>query len=167
MKNLAGRKVKGFKFDKDNVYDYTFDRKVGEVGRIAGVFNGWCTVHFVDDILVYPLDQIEEHLVPEEMYNNFEGWFCGDFPINYEIGKEYEFSDGGAVWFKRKLLAIIDHEFKYVVESRHGSFAGYRKIREIKEQKETKIIYCNNRGERVTLTIQGEVLEIEEIKIKK
>ena len=154
MKNLVGRKVKGFKFEHDQIGHISMmNDYIGQVGEIASVGEYSFHVDFGDGwFFSYPLDQIKEHLGPE-----------------WEIGEEYEFSDDGEVWDEpQELQGIIEHEFKYIVEKGGGYFNGYRHIREIKPKvKETKITFLDNQGKKVTLTIQGEVFKIEEIKIKK
>lgn len=121
MKDLVGRKVKGFKFDVKRLhYSHYMDECIGKIGVIIGVdvYDSDAEVKFEDGkTWAYPLNQIEEHLVPER-----------------EIGKEYEFSDDGQVWTEpTKLLAIIDHEYKYLVVGGHDAvFEGYKQIREIK-----------------------------------
>lgn len=54
----------------------------------------------------------------------------------FKIGEEYEFNDGGDVWVKGKLMAIIDYHSPYVGFTERCAFhpAFYDKIRPIKKK---------------------------------
>jgi hypothetical protein len=51
------------------------------------------------------------------------------------IGKEYEFSDHGHKWFKRKLLAVLpeNYDYRYIVRDgiSENAWASYMQIRPI------------------------------------
>lgn len=108
MKDLIGKKVKGFKFEGGKYnglsYECYMDKHIGEVGEITKYYpEGYYNVRFNGCDWCYPASLIEEYLVEE-----------------WEIGKEYEFtheSMGG--WVKKKLLAILPDEYKdrYIVSS--------------------------------------------------
>ena len=66
MKDLIGRKIKGFKF-KDSYIEYPdqMDKHIGEVGKITDIVCNSVKVVFKDNYWYYPLDQIQPHLIPE------------------------------------------------------------------------------------------------------
>lgn len=63
MKDLIGRKVRGFKFEDD--YVPQMDKHIGEVGEIISVNLKRVRVQFNKSTWRYPADQIEKHLVME------------------------------------------------------------------------------------------------------
>jgi hypothetical protein len=73
MKNpqdLIGRKVRGFKFETDNKENYNpnMDKHIGEIGEIIKQLStGSFQVKFKEEYWNYPADQIEAHLVDEEI----------------------------------------------------------------------------------------------------
>jgi hypothetical protein len=110
MKDLIGKKVKGFKFESSEYdglqYNSYMDEYIGEEGCIVCYnerYNCY-KVQFKDDYWDYPASLIEQHLVEE-----------------WEIGKEYEFThESMRGWGKRELVAILPKEYKdrYIVSSR-------------------------------------------------
>lgn len=75
MKDLIGRKVKGFKFktDLDRIwYEPDMDKNIGEVGvikRYDKSFNDFL-VAFENGLWFYPAEEIEQHLVDEPKVDN-------------------------------------------------------------------------------------------------
>ena len=107
MKDLIGRKVKGFRFEsrkhKGLYYAPAMDKHIGKVGEITGYGSerDCYRIDFNGDSWDYPASEIESHLVDE-----------------WVVGQEYEFSDG-IRWEKRVLLAVLPEELKcrYIVSS--------------------------------------------------
>lgn len=106
MKNLIGRKVRGFKF-VDTLglnYDPEMDVHIGEVGTIEGFDEvvEYYLVRFANDYWFYPADQIEAHLVDE-----------------WVVGEEYEFSDDERNWSRGKLLDVLPEGYvnRFIVTS--------------------------------------------------
>ena len=64
MKNLIGRKIKGFKFEDG--YNSEMDNHIGEIGTITHVRRSYCRVQFENGFCYYPTDQIEQHLIDEK-----------------------------------------------------------------------------------------------------
>ena len=64
MESLIKRKMRGFKFEDGGSSD--MDIHIGEIGTITYVKHGYVYVKFKDRSFVYPLDQIEPHLVSED-----------------------------------------------------------------------------------------------------
>ena len=70
MKNLIGKKVKGFKFEDDKYpsnYNKEMDRYIGEVGEIITHkkdYNSY-KVLFKDNFFYYPAELIEKHILEE------------------------------------------------------------------------------------------------------
>ena len=107
MKDLIGRKAKGFRFEsgkhKGLHYVSSMDKHIGEVGEITGYGAEYDCYHieFNGDSWDYPASEIESHLVDE-----------------WVVGHEYEFThatiDG---WYKRVLLAILPDSYqdRYIV----------------------------------------------------
>lgn len=109
MKNLIGKKAKGFWFEsrkhKRLSYVDSMDNHIGEVGEITS----YLTIHdcyridFKNDWFHYPASEIESHLVDE-----------------WVVGEEYEFThDTMNGWNKRLLLAILPDscQDRYIVTS--------------------------------------------------
>ena len=65
MNNLIGRKCKGFKFEGEYYYD--MDEHIGEVGKITYIDDLFARIRFKNHSWNYPLNEIENHLVPEEI----------------------------------------------------------------------------------------------------
>ena len=107
MKDLIGRKVKGFRFENGKYYHLNYNESmenhVGEVGDIASYqdHNKSYRVNFNTGSWFYPASEIEAHLVDE-----------------WVVGQEYEFPVG-LEWEKRVLLAILPEECsgRYIVKS--------------------------------------------------
>jgi hypothetical protein len=94
MKDLIGKKVKGFKFEDTNKCKLNngMVKYIGEVGEIVECcekYNNY-KIQFADDHWWYPADQIEAHLVDE-----------------WVVGEEYEFSDEGTSERKRGILLHV------------------------------------------------------------
>ena len=109
MKDLIGKKVKGFKFEsgkhKGLYYAPAMDKHIGEVGEITGYGAEYdCyRIDFNGDLWDYPASEIEVHLVDE-----------------WVVGQEYEFThDTMNGWDKRVLLAVLPEECRdrYIVSS--------------------------------------------------
>jgi hypothetical protein len=69
MKNpqeLIGRKVRGFKFDSHR-YVGSMSLHIGDIGTIISFKDGYYLVQFRVNCWNYPTDQIEAHLVDEEI----------------------------------------------------------------------------------------------------
>lgn len=84
MENLIGRKIKGFDFDSDVLgslrYIPEMKKYVGKIGIIYRVYKDCVQVKFAITAFlavtwVYPLDQIQPHLIPLEKQDEF---FIGD-----------------------------------------------------------------------------------------
>ena len=128
MKDLIGKKVKGFKFG--NGVPSAMDMYIGKVG-VVKAYNedaNKVKVVFNDDYWWYPAEQIEAHLVDE-----------------WVVGEEYEFSDyddAGCGWYKHKLVAVLPEKFKerFVVEYLENDTVNYSEIRHIEDpiQKQTE-----------------------------
>lgn len=83
-KNLIGKKVRGFRFEGDAGSEAI--KQEGEIGTIDEIFDCTALVKFGDNRYGYPLDQIEQHLVKDEL------------PSQYEVGMTvYDFSSGEGV----------------------------------------------------------------------
>jgi hypothetical protein len=66
MNNLIGRKCKGFKFKEEEGFWYKMDEHIGEVGEITKIEDNMAKIQFESNWHMYPLGEIEKHLVPEE-----------------------------------------------------------------------------------------------------
>jgi len=68
MKNLIGRKIKGFKFEDVIIpfHHLYMDNHIGEIGTITHVRRSYCRVQFENGFCYYPTDQIEQHLIDEK-----------------------------------------------------------------------------------------------------
>ena len=70
MENLIGRKVRGFKFNDNNYIPRNMDSYIGEVGIIEDFIcnNKLAVIRYKNrDFYYYPADQIEDHLVEDEI----------------------------------------------------------------------------------------------------
>ena len=67
MNNLIGRKIRGFKFkDKSPKFQDSMSVHIGEIGEINSVLDDRVLIEFEGVSWYYPLDLIENHLIPEE-----------------------------------------------------------------------------------------------------
>ena len=70
MKDLIGKKVRGFKFESmkynDLPYETEMDKHIGEIGEIIVEFKKEVRVLFTNASWYYPKSLIEQHLVEEE-----------------------------------------------------------------------------------------------------
>lgn len=73
MKNLIGKKVRGFKFESmkynDLHYGTEMDNHIGEIGTIKDSDKEVASVQFKSDWWRYPASLIEQHLVEEDVVN--------------------------------------------------------------------------------------------------
>lgn len=105
LKNLIGRKIRGFKFEDD--YNIFFDERmnnyIGQVGEIDDIYYSNVDVRFEDgQIWVYPFELIEDYLLdePKELVEeeSKSGWYKdSDIPKwlcyrDYENGRIYGFN---------------------------------------------------------------------------
>lgn len=102
MENLIGRKVKGFKFENGDDIGYVsrMDEHIGEVGVIESFdkINKTFRVQFKDNYWLYPLSEINNHLVEE-----------------FERGELVETRDDGDEWKPMIFLTEIEGaKFPYV-----------------------------------------------------
>jgi hypothetical protein len=127
MKDLIGKKVKGFKFEDTRSTEYAklMDGYIGEIGEITQYDSSgtaWL-VEFKDgESWYYPADQIEAHLVDE-----------------WVVGEEYEFNHGSDdAWVKRKLIAVLPENYNcnFIVQSGYdkNEHAFYSHIRPIPKE---------------------------------
>ena len=68
MKELIGKKIKGFKFESTPVMDYIklMDNQIDEVGVITEIYkDNYVKVHFVNDYWLYPIYEALNHIVEE------------------------------------------------------------------------------------------------------
>jgi hypothetical protein len=103
--NLIGKKVRGFKFDVDNIYySYLMDKHIGEIGTIINYDDNqkYFDVDFGYKQWAYPEELIEQHLVEENPLD--------DLPIIGD-GVLMEVSDDGANWIKRIVFAKYEKYF--------------------------------------------------------
>lgn len=125
-KDLIGKEVRGFKFESITnglSYNTCMDIHIGEVGEITHIERNWCQVDFKDDFWQYPISEVRNHLVDNAPYQK------------NEIGKEYFFWNGeGHILVKGKLLATVDHEYKYIVDDGGRLPMAFRKIEPITEE---------------------------------
>lgn len=123
MKDLIGKKVKGFKFeDRSGLYHTKpMDEYIGKVGKIIKYLERYNSyrVQFKDEFCHYPAELIESHLVDE-----------------WVIGEEYEFSFGNGTWEKSELLAILPKSFKrrYVCKYSEDDTINFSHIRSIENR---------------------------------
>ena len=92
MNNLIGRKIRGFKFkDKSPKFQDSMSVHIGEIGEINSVLDDRVLIEFEGVSWYYPLDLIENHLIPEEneIPELGEGVLmevsdCKDFEVSYK-----------------------------------------------------------------------------------
>jgi len=66
MNNLIGRKCKGFKFEDEEIaFAEGMEYYVGKTGEISNIIENKVRIEFLDTAWIYPLNQIEEHLISE------------------------------------------------------------------------------------------------------
>lgn len=116
-KHLIGRRVKGFRFENDPENEYGFNPMmydyIGKVGKIQTIDGLHVKVDFGGiEQWWYPLDQIEQHLIEEEL------------PSQYEVGMTvYDLRhEGGG-----KIISIDDSEMYPVGVDFGGDISTYTK----------------------------------------
>jgi hypothetical protein len=95
---LIGKKVRGFKFDVDNMYySYLMDKHIGQIGTIINYDDKqkYYDVDFGYKQWAYPAELIEQHLVEENPLD--------DLPIIGE-GVLMEVSRGNDEWLERNVF---------------------------------------------------------------
>lgn len=75
MKNLIGKKVRGFKFDSRDhcLWFVTLEEYIGRVGVVDEYLDmvNVCVVKYGEDCLLYPAELIEQHIVEDSVsYTN-------------------------------------------------------------------------------------------------
>lgn len=103
MKDLVGRKVKGFKFkteEEEISYSPLMDDWIGKVGVIVNQAPSFCAVEFEDKTWCYPIREIEEHLIDEndsnenqKEYKDYEICIGYNAPISDFDKVQEEFQD--------------------------------------------------------------------------
>jgi hypothetical protein len=131
MKNLIGRKVKGFRFSTGDYpmvcWSEYMELNIDKEGIIENYseHNNSYYVKFNERGWYYPSDQIEAHLVDE--------WL---------IGEEYEFSNNEVHWGKRKLIALLpeNYEERFITQNTDSPqrWFAYDYIRPIESNREVK-----------------------------
>lgn len=136
MKDLIGKKVRGFKFEGD-YYPATMDEYIGVIGKIVDVCKKYktATVNFNNDGYYwdYPLDQIEQHLVKEEPTTEeilkmvYDKWgfdvldvLIDNTPIKdldtLGFGESFVIEQLINKWYPKKYLSIINNEISITRE---------------------------------------------------
>ena len=98
---LIGKKVKGFKFEVDNIYySYLMDKHIGQIGTIINYDDTqkYFDVDFGYKQWAYPAELIEQHLVKDEPSNPLD-----DLPIIGD-GVLMEVSRGDNEWLERNVF---------------------------------------------------------------
>jgi len=76
MKNLIGKKVRGFEFESRDhcVWFVTLEDYIGRVGVVDEYLDkvNVCIVKYGDDCLLYPAELIEQHLVEDSVSDTDE-----------------------------------------------------------------------------------------------
>ena len=76
MKNLIGKKVRGFEFDSRDhcVWFVTLEEYIGRVGVIDQYLDmvNVCIVKYGEDCLLYPAELIEQHIVEDSVSDTNE-----------------------------------------------------------------------------------------------
>jgi hypothetical protein len=99
MKELIGRKVKGFKFEHGtNKINYIYgdagmDKYIGKIGTIIKICDRKAVVEFEDTTLAYPTSLIEQNLVPDNPLDSLpmlgEGILCEVWDDGHEHYKRF------------------------------------------------------------------------------
>lgn len=86
MKNLVGRKIKGFEFEGD-YFNSEMKEYIDKIGLIKDFNKNTAVVEFDDATWGYPIDQIQPHLIPLENVEAFKlGQKVWDMGIQEEAG---------------------------------------------------------------------------------
>jgi len=130
MKNYAGRKCKGFRFENgiDGIaWDSYMKNHIGEVGLIVKQIDGYVAIEFKDYSWSYPISLIEPHLIPE----------TPEIPQLGE-GIEMEVSSDGVIWYRRNVIAQM-HDGWYIITG--GSVWKHaRPIQEVKKYTKEELV---------------------------
>ena len=113
MENLVGRQVKGFEFEGGDPLIFNSEMKyyIGKIGTIMSInYYGNPVVEFDDATWSYPLDQIQPHLIPLEVFKL--GQKVWDMSISEEEGK----------------VVSIDNSLRHPIIAEFNSIRNYYKI---------------------------------------
>ena len=94
MENLVGRKIRGFEFEVEDglVFHPKMKYYIGEIGLIYKVCKDIVVVQFKDNDWSYPLDKIQPHLIPLEVFKL--GQKVWDMSISEEAGVVVKINNG-------------------------------------------------------------------------
>ena len=116
MENLVGRKIKGFRFEGFK-FNVEMKNYIGIVGVIVHQCQNKVRVDFGDDYWFYPIDQIQPHLIPLEVFKL--GQKVWDMSISEEAGVVFSIDNS------LEHLIIVDFQYvrpKYKIDgvNQHG-----------------------------------------------
>jgi hypothetical protein len=131
---LIGKKVKGFKFEKEDgriYYSHYMNDKIGSIGIITEYDKEYNTykVAFENDFWAYPAELIEQHLVEETPLD--------DLPIIGE-GVLMEVSGNGENWFQYNVIGKNKHGFFIAWDTENFSTNSWKHARPIPKTKITR-----------------------------
>jgi hypothetical protein len=113
MKKLIGRKCKGFKFESVSVsYNDKMDKHIGEPGEIMQVSSDSVMVQFKKEFYSYPLNKIENHLVPEKTNIPELGEGVLMEVSNYEDFEE-SYEENVLLMYRNRFVAVDEEGFIY------------------------------------------------------
>lgn len=120
MENLVGRKIKGFEFEaKFSLCHYDhMNEYIGQIGIIEKVNENDVRVEFKDEnCFYYPLDQIQPHLIPLEVFKL--GQKVWDKSISDEAGEVVNIDSGDLVYPIE--IKFISGNTTYTIDGRLSS----------------------------------------------
>lgn len=106
---LIGRKVRGFKFESNQNVGYSklLDNQIGKVGVIKKIYDDNTVRVLFEGIInfYYPADQIEDHLVVDEIQTFTKEDLRTAYKIGFDIGifnKKISSDKSFEEWFDKK-----------------------------------------------------------------
>ena len=141
MKNpqeLIGRKVLGFKFETTKYCSYVkdMDKYIGKTGIINKILEHEFRVDFEEDYYYYPADQIEAHLVEDEIPTLSDG-------VMMLVSDDDKYYEPREVYFK--------YNEKYYVKPRLTmELTTFRYAKPIEQTKEEKLTAILGSSEKVS-----------------
>lgn len=118
QEKLIGRKVRGFKFETTKYCSYVkgMDKYVGKTGIINKIVEEVFRVDFENDFFFYPADQIEAHLVEDEIPTLSDGVMMLVSDNNLKYDKEEVFFKYNNKHYVRLGLLFEPYEFAKPLE---------------------------------------------------
>ena len=100
MKNLVGKKMRGFAFYSNDNCSPTMNKQIDKVGEVKEQYKSRVVVQFKDACLAYPLPEALQHIVQEDT-----------IVPELKEGVLMEVSHDGQRWWKERIIAKYKNNY--------------------------------------------------------